>query len=69
MAKPEFLVRVTPAMRQEFDALLIGLKKEVPKSWRAPAQGDLVGALVVIVRDAKARAVLKDALGAYYNEK
>jgi hypothetical protein len=69
MAKPEFLVRVTPAMRTEFDALLAALKDEVPKAWRAPSQGDLVGALVVLVREAKTRAKLKDGLDTYYNEK
>ena len=69
MAKPEFLIRVTPKMRREFDQLHKSLKKEVPGAWSSPGQGDLVAALVVIVRDAKTRAKLKDALGVYYDEK
>jgi hypothetical protein len=69
MAKPVFLVRVTPAMRREFDELLTSLRAEVPKSWRPPAQGDLVAALVVVARQQKTLAVLKDALATYYDEK
>jgi hypothetical protein len=69
MAKPEFFIRVTPAMRREFDKLLKSLKTEVPKAWHTPGQGDLVGALVVLTREAKTRAKLKDALGTYYDEK
>lgn len=67
MAKPVF-VRFSPAKRKEFDQLLKSLKREAPKPWKAPGHTELVGALLVLVREAATRAKLKDALGTYYEE-
>jgi hypothetical protein len=69
MPKPDFLARVTPAMKQEIDELKESLAAEIPASWHEPTYGDLVAALAVLLRDAKIRSKLVAGLETYYGEK
>jgi hypothetical protein len=66
-AKTPVYARLSDLMRAEFLALHKKVKEEAPEEWKEPSHGDLVGALVVLARDAQERVI--PSLGTYLKEK